>query len=108
MTATDYDPYATEPKPDGVKLTTTANAAEQRKQDIVDLMEQKQFHRWLLTFVELARMDEPDHQVDVTVLAMKAGRRNLGLEVLTAIRAVEPRVDVFLAVEKSQTLENRR
>ena len=103
----DYDINADEPKLDGVKLTSRANREEQARQDIAYLTERPEFIRWLLTVAAIARIDDADYHVDSAVLGQNSGRRIVWFEALKALREVQPRVELFLAAEKTRTQDHR-
>lgn len=91
---------------DVVKTAQTVIAAEVAKDDITELMDLPSFHRFLLTLLKNAGIDDPYYGMQHSDLASGQGRRNLGFEVLAAIREKSPGVDLILAVEKAKTLEN--
>ncbi len=71
------------------------------EEDIRWLMDQPQFHRFLLTVIEKARINARTFWTQPTALAHSEGRRDLGLEVLDGIRSVCPQTDLRLATEQA-------
>lgn len=82
-----------------------ATLAAQARNDVSDLVRDKQFIRYIFTVLEAAGIWDSTCHAQSGAQYFDAGRRALGLEILDGLTAVDPHILVALPLERLKLME---